>query len=65
MRKIIFSLLVVVAAGVCFAGCGQNAPAPKKEQSPSVTKPASDEGSQAKEKEQAKPEAPKDGSGTR
>jgi len=65
MKKIIFSLLVVVAAGVCFAGCGQQAAAPKKEQSPAVTKPAGDEGSQTKEKEQPKPETPTDGSGTR
>jgi hypothetical protein len=65
MRKIVYSLLIVVAAGVCFAGCGQNAAAPKKEQAPSVTKPASDEGSQTKEKDQPKPETPKDGSGTR
>lgn len=65
MKKIIFSLLVVVAAGICFTGCGQKAAAPNKEQSPSVTKPASDEGSQTKESDQPKPETPKDGSGTR
>jgi hypothetical protein len=63
MRKIVYSLLIVVAAGVCFAGCGQQAAAPKKGQSPSVTKPASDDGSQTKE--QPKPETPEDGSGTR
>ena len=64
MRKIIYSLLVVVAAGVCFAGCSQEA-SPKKEQSPSVTKPASDDDSQTKDQDDAKPAPPSDGSGYR
>ncbi len=65
MRHFMYSLLIAVAAGACFSGCNQNAPAPKKEQSPTATKPAGDQASQTKEKDQAKPETPKDGSGTR
>lgn len=65
MKKLLSILIIVVACGGLYVGCNKQSPAPKEEPSSSATKPASDDGSQTKNQDDAKPAPPSDGSGSR